>query len=73
MFQNHSIQFREFQPITDEKKILLEIDFNENIEIFTDKDRISRVFKIKNSIDFVPNNHGIVTIVAKDRGNMWNF
>jgi len=35
---------KEFQPITEEKKILLEMNFDKDISIVTDKDRISQVF-----------------------------
>ena len=66
---------KEFQPITEEKKIILEMNFNEDIDIETDKDRISQVFSnlIKNSIDFVPANKGIITIGAKDCGDNVEF
>ncbi|AFS82768.1 integral membrane sensor signal transduction histidine kinase [Candidatus Nitrosopumilus sediminis] len=66
---------KEFQPIAEEKKVILEMNFNEDICIFTDKDRISQVFSnlIKNSIDFVPKSRGIITIGAKDCGDFVEF
>ena len=66
---------KEFQPIAEERKILLEMNFNQSIEIVTDKDRISQVFSnlIKNSIDFVPKEIGVITIGAKDKGDEVEF
>jgi len=48
------------------KKIALTTNFNGNISIFSDKDRINQVFSnlIKNALDFVPPNTGNVTIGA---------
>jgi len=50
----------------DEKKITLTTNFNGNISIFSDKDRINQVFSnmIKNALDFVPPNTGNITIGA---------
>ena len=66
---------KEFQPIAEERKILLEMNFNKDIDVLTDKDRISQVFSnlIKNSMDFVPKEEGIITIGAKDCGDMIEF
>jgi len=66
---------KEFQPVAEERKILLEMNFNEDIDVLTDKDRISQVFSnlIKNSMDFVPKEEGIITIGAKDCGDMIEF
>ncbi len=59
---------KEFQSVTEEKKILLEMNFNKDVNILTDKDRINQVFSnlIKNSMDFVSKNKGIITIGTKD-------
>jgi len=59
---------KEFTPVADEREISLTMNFNENMHIFSDKDRINQVFSnlIKNSIDFVSPNTGNVTIGAKD-------
>ena len=59
---------KEFNPVADEREISLTMNFNENMYIFSDKDRINQVFSnlIKNSIDFVSPNTGNVTIGAKD-------
>lgn len=66
---------KEFQPVAEEKKILLEMNFNQDIEIVTDKDRISQVFSnlIKNSVDFVPKGMGVIAIGAKDKGDEIEF
>jgi signal transduction histidine kinase len=60
---------KEFKPITLEKNITWEMNFDENIHIFTDKDRINQVFSnlIKNAIDFVAPKTGIITIGAKEQ------
>ncbi len=59
---------KEFNPIADEREISLTMNFNENMHIFSDKDRINQVFSnlIKNAIDFVSPNTGNVEIGAKD-------
>jgi len=66
---------KEFQPVAEERKIILEMNFNQSIEIITDKDRISQVFSnlIKNSVDFVPKEMGVITIGAKDKGDEIEF
>ena len=66
---------KEFQPITNEKKIVLEMKFKENIDIFTDKDRINQVFSnlIKNSIDFVPKSGGKITVGGKNNEDHVEF
>ena len=60
---------KEFKSITLEKNITWEMNFDENIHIFTDKDRINQVFSnlIKNAIDFVAPKTGIITIGAKEQ------
>jgi len=59
---------KEFTPVANEKKIKLIMNFNENMYIFSDKDRINQVFSnlIKNAIDFVSPKIGNVVIGAKD-------
>lgn len=59
---------KEFEPIALEKKINMTANFSEDIQIFTDKDRINQVFSnlIKNSIDYVSPNTGSITIGIKD-------
>jgi len=66
---------KEFTPVANEKKIKLIIDFNENMYVFSDKDRINQVFSnlIKNSIGFVSSNTGKITIGAKDSANYIEF
>ena len=60
---------KEFKPIALEKNITWEMNFDENIHILTDKDRINQVFSnlIKNAIDFVAPKTGIITIGAKEQ------
>ena len=59
---------KEFTPVTNEKNVQLVLESNLDIEIFSDKDRISQVFSnlIKNAIDFVSKDTGIVSIGAKN-------
>ena len=59
---------KEFEPMAIEKKINITANFNEDNQIFTDKDRINQVFSnlIKNAIDSVSPNSGCVTIGMKD-------
>lgn len=59
---------KEFKPIADSKNIELASNCNENIHIFTDKDRLNQVFSnlIKNAIDFVSQNTGKVIVGVKD-------
>ena len=66
---------KEFKPITDAKNINLVLDFNENTNIFSDKDRINQVFSnlIKNAIDFVSSDSGKVVIGAKDDSKFIQF
>jgi len=66
---------KEFNPVADEKKISLTMNFNENMHIFSDEERINQVFSnlIKNAIDFVSPNTGNVTIGAKDDVNCVEF
>ena len=66
---------KEFSPIADEKGISLTLNFNENIQIFSDRDRINQVFSnlIKNAMGFVSKNTGHVTIGAKDDVNWVEF
>lgn len=66
---------KEFTPVTTERKIALELEYDENIHLFSDKDRINQVFSnlIKNAIDFVPKNTGKVTIGAKDDSDFVKF
>ncbi len=66
---------KEFNPITTERKIKLDLKLKENFHIFSDKDRINQVFSnlIKNAIDFVPKETGSVTIGAKDDAEYIEF
>jgi len=66
---------KEFKPITDEKKITMSLNFDEDICIFSDKDRINQVLTnlIRNAIDFVPKTGGVVTIGAKDDSDYVEF
>ncbi len=59
---------KEFDPIAIEKKIEITANFNEDIQILSDKDRINQVFSnlIKNSIDYVSPNTGCVVIGMKN-------
>lgn len=59
---------KEFTPITNQKNIQLELKFEGDVEINSDKDRINRVFSnlIKNAIDFVPKNSGKIIIGATE-------
>jgi signal transduction histidine kinase len=59
---------KEFTPVSNEKKIKLSMNVNENMYIFSDKDRINQVFSnlIKNAIDFASPKIGNVIIGAKD-------
>jgi len=59
---------KEFDPITTEKNIELTASFNEDVQIFSDKDRINQVFSnlIKNAIDYVSPNTGCVVIGMKN-------
>ncbi len=59
---------KEFSPMADEKEISLDMKCNENIYIFSDKDRINQVFSnlIKNAMGFISSKTGIITIGAKD-------
>ncbi len=58
---------KEFNLEADERKITLTKNFNGNISIFSDKDRIDQVFSnlIKNAFDFVSPNTGNIEIGAK--------
>jgi signal transduction histidine kinase len=66
---------KEFDPIAIEKKIELTANFNEEIQIFSDKDRINQVFSnlIKNAIDYVSPNTGCVSIGMKNGLNEVEF
>ena len=66
---------KEFNPITSEKKIQLKLELNENICIFSDKDRINQVFSnlIKNAIDFVSPETGVITIGAREDNEFVKF
>jgi len=66
---------KEFNPVADEKEIILTMNFNENIHIFSDKDRLNQVFSnlIKNAMGFVFHNTGNVIIGAKDDGDCVEF
>ncbi len=59
---------KEFEPIAIEKKIEITANFNEDTQIFSDRDRINQVFSnlIKNAIDCVSSNTGIITIGVKN-------
>jgi signal transduction histidine kinase len=59
---------KEFDPVAIEKKIEITGNFNEEIQIFSDRDRINQVFSnlIKNAIDYVPPNTGCIIIGAKN-------
>ncbi len=66
---------KEFELETSERKININTNFSENLQIFSDKDRINQVFSnlIKNSIGFVSSNTGNITIGAKDSVNNVEF
>ena len=66
---------KEFSPLATERKISLFVKCDENIYFCSDKDRVNQVFSnlIKNAIDFVAPNTGIVTIGAKDIGDFVEF
>jgi len=66
---------KEFNPIANEKKISLTMNFDKSIYLFSDKDRINQVFSnlIKNSMDFVSSNTGSVIIGAKDEADYIEF
>ena len=59
---------KEFDPVAIEKKIEISASFNEDIQIFSDKDRLNQVFSnlIKNAIDYVSPNTGCVIIGMKN-------
>ncbi|MCJ8306591.1 MAG: HAMP domain-containing histidine kinase [Nitrosopumilus sp.] len=60
---------KEFSPIASERKIKLSTNFNGDVHIFSDKDRINQVFSnlIKNAMDFVSPNTGIIEIGVNDK------
>jgi signal transduction histidine kinase len=66
---------KEFSPLATERKISLFMKCDENMYFCSDKDRVNQVFSnlIKNAMDFVAPNTGIVTIGAKDIGNFVEF
>jgi len=66
---------KEFKPITNEKNISLDLNFSGDMYIFSDKDRINQVFTnlIRNAIDFVAKDTGIVEIGAKDDSEYVEF
>jgi len=66
---------KEFEPEATERKINITTNFNDDLQIFSDKDRINQVFSnlIKNSIGFVSSNTGNITIGAKDSSNDIEF
>jgi len=66
---------KEFDPITNEKKINITMKFDENIQIFSDRDRINQVFSnlIKNAMGFVLPNTGNITIGAKEDKDFVEF
>jgi len=59
---------KEFDPIAIEKNIEITANFNEDIQIFSDRDRLNQVFSnlIKNAIDYVSPNTGCVIIGMKN-------
>ena len=59
---------KEFSPEANEKEINLTLKFDDNIHIFSDRDRINQVFSnlIKNAMGFVSSKTGNVTIGAKE-------
>jgi len=59
---------KEFDPIAIEKEVEITANFNEEVQIFSDKDRINLVFSnlIKNAIDYVSPKSGCVTIGMKN-------
>ena len=59
---------KEFIPRANEKNISLITEFDNDMMIFSDKDRINQIFSnlIKNAIDFVSKDTGKVVIGAKD-------
>lgn len=65
----------EFKPMALAKNVKFSMDYDKNIHIFTDKDRLSQVFSnlIKNAMDFVSQDTGIVTIGAKEDSEQIEF
>jgi len=66
---------KEFEPMAIEKKIDMTANFNEDVQVFTDKDRINQVFSnlIKNAMDYVPTNTGCITIGMNENINDIEF
>lgn len=66
---------KEFNPIATEKKIEITANFDEDVNIHSDKDRINQVFSnlIKNAIDYVSPNTGCVEIGMKNDGKNVEF
>jgi signal transduction histidine kinase len=79
--EDHSVSevlndvIKEFAPVAKTKNIKLTLNFNENIHVFSDKDRINQVFSnlIKNAIDFVSKGSGKVIIGARDDSEYVEF
>lgn len=61
---------KEYAPIGIEQKIQYRINYLENIQIDTDKERLKQIFDnlIRNSIDFVPKN-GIIEIGGEQKND----
>jgi len=66
---------KEFDPIAIAKNIEITANFNEDIQIFTDRDRLNQVFSnlIKNAIDYVSPNTGWVVIGMKNDSDNVEF
>jgi len=59
---------KEFDPVAVEKEIEITANFNEDVQIFSDRDRINQVFSnlIKNAIEHVSTNSGCIEIGMKN-------
>jgi len=66
---------KEFDPIAIEKNIEITASFNEDVQIFSDRDRLNQVFSnlIKNAIDYVSPNTGCVIIGMKNDSDYVEF
>ncbi len=79
IFKNESVdveklvleQIKNFEPLVLEKNIRLINSNDVKITVTTDKNRLNQVFSnlIKNAIDFVPKENGLIEIGAKDDKN----
>lgn len=65
----------EFTPVANDKKIKLVMEFTGNLTITSDKDRITQIFSnlIKNAVDFVSPQTGIIKIGAREEKDSVEF